>query len=170
MTLVELMIVVAIIGVLATLAVFMFSKQTKKAQYDSEVAAMFGEFRTRQEAYFLENDTYLSTGPESTMHPATPASGTTTANAIQPQPASWDALRMNSGKDRVYCSYVAVAGAASDGSNVGTVAATDFAFVAPPTSWYYLLAQCDGDANSTIDHYYFASSDVEGTRQLNSGN
>ncbi|HWM85814.1 MAG TPA: hypothetical protein VNO33_08245, partial [Kofleriaceae bacterium] len=61
----ELMIVVAIVGILASLAVFMFTRHVAKAKA-SEVPAMFAELKLRQQQFHLENEEYLSTGADDT--------------------------------------------------------------------------------------------------------
>ena len=128
MTLIELMIVVAIIGIIATIAVFMFRKSTKGTQIKSEVAAMFAEIQLRQEAFYLENGVYASSGADETdMHPSTgPSPGLNKAESLNPMPAEWTALGINPDKQSVYCTYVTVAGLANDDSNIGTIASSDF--------------------------------------------
>lgn len=59
-TLIELMIVVAIIGVLAAIAIPNFLNYQCKAK-QSEAKANLGNIRTSQEAYFAEYDTYSAT-------------------------------------------------------------------------------------------------------------
>jgi type IV pilus assembly protein PilA len=56
-TLIELMIVVAIIGVLAAIAIPNFLNYQCKAK-QSEAKSGLGTIRTAQEAYFAEHDTY----------------------------------------------------------------------------------------------------------------
>ena len=56
-TLIELMIVVAIIGILAAIAIPNFLKYQCKAR-QSEAKANLGSLRVAQEAYFAENDIY----------------------------------------------------------------------------------------------------------------
>ena len=54
-TLLEIMIVVALIGILAAIALPSFTRESRKAKGDSEVAAFFGELKVREEQYALEN-------------------------------------------------------------------------------------------------------------------
>ncbi len=165
-TLVELMIVVAIIGILAAVAVFMFSKSAAKARA-SEVPAMFAELRIKQEGYHLENGVYLSTGA---YYPRAPASLTADAAAFYPLPAApspWRALRINSDKDSVYCSYKAVAGTPSDTPGAE---ANAFGFTGTqPTNWFYMLAQCELDGDTSQHSTYFAQSGVDGQAVENPG-
>jgi prepilin-type N-terminal cleavage/methylation domain-containing protein len=165
-TLVEIMIVVAIVGVLAAIAVPMFSGTSRKAKGMSEVAPYFQDFRTRMDQYQQENGVYPPTIGEGTFHPATPGAQKQT---VLPLPAEWTALRMRiSGSTDVYCGYTWATGLANDSSNIGTVAATSFGFTVPATNWYYLLAKCnlDGTGGSS---YYFTSSVDPSIRKLNEG-
>ncbi len=56
-TLIELMIVVAIIGILAAIAIPNFMNYQCKAK-QAEAKSNLGNIRTMEEAYFAENDTY----------------------------------------------------------------------------------------------------------------
>jgi len=58
-TLIELMIVVAIIGILAAIAIPNFLSYQKKAK-TSEAKTNLGAIRTSEESYRAENDVYLS--------------------------------------------------------------------------------------------------------------
>ena len=59
-TLIELMIVVAIIGILAAIAIPQFSAYRERA-YVASMKADCNAVRTAEEAYFADNDTYLVT-------------------------------------------------------------------------------------------------------------
>jgi type IV pilus assembly protein PilA len=59
-TLIELMIVVAIIGILAAIAIPNFMSYQCKAK-QSEAKGALGNIRTMQEAYFAEHTTYAHT-------------------------------------------------------------------------------------------------------------
>jgi len=58
-TLIELMIVVAIIGILAAIAIPNYMSYTCKSK-QSEAKSILGDMRTLQETYFAEYDTYAS--------------------------------------------------------------------------------------------------------------
>jgi type IV pilus assembly protein PilA len=56
-TLIELMIVIAIIGILAAIAIPQFSKYRKRS-YDSSAQSDLRNAATAQEAYYVDQDTY----------------------------------------------------------------------------------------------------------------
>ncbi|WP_428263009.1 pilin [Haliangium sp.] len=179
-TLIEMMIVVAIIGVLATLAVYAYQRVFNKAEVSAEVNAIFSEFKIRQEEFHAENGTYLSTagGSESGFLPATaiPPDGTPvnlvaalsgfdgTGGAIQD---NWVRLRINPPHNQVRCRYVSVAGGPSDA--VGGIASGQFGMTTPLSNWYYLLAECDGDDDPSVNALYMARSDQDGLAVRNEG-
>ncbi len=72
-TLIELMIVVAIIGILAAIAIPQFSAYRERA-YIASMKADCNAVRTAEEAYFVDNDTYVAIA--STATPALPGMGT----------------------------------------------------------------------------------------------
>jgi prepilin-type N-terminal cleavage/methylation domain-containing protein len=162
-TLIELMVVVAIVAVLATIAIPSFFRESSKSKAQGEVAALFAELRVREEAYHLENGLYLSTGTRETdLWPATPSK---TARSIYPLRATWTSLMDIPPTHNVYCSYVVRAGIA--GGAAGTTATGSFGFVVPNQNWFYVLARCNMDGNSATDGYFFTSSVDTQVRSLN---
>lgn len=165
-TLIEILVAVAIIGVLVGLAVVAFGKQTRKAR-GSEAQAMFAALRVAQEQYHLENGTYLSTGgSEAVTHPTTP---TKTSQSFLPLPTTWTMLRVRLPNETGYCGYVAIAGLANDATGIGAMANSFGLTAAPATDWYYLLARCDLDGNGTRDSYYFTWSGDTTVKKLDEG-
>lgn len=165
-TLIEILIAVAIVGVLAGLAVMTFGKQTRKARA-AEVQAIFAELRNREEQYHLENGVYFSTGAdESDTHPAAPGPQ---AQAFAPLPATWAPLRVKAPMANVYCGYVVLAGTGGDGTNLGAKAGEFGMAAAPATDWYYLLAHCDLDGNNARDSYFFSWSGDTKVQKQNDG-
>ena len=166
-TLLELMIAVAIVGVLAAVAMFTYTRYVRKAR-SSEVPAMFAEFRLRQEQFHAENGTYLSTGADETdLHPAAP-SGPDNPNPIAPIPATWAQLRINTDKAVLYCAYTNIAGPGGGGT-IGAIANSFGMTAAPASNWFYMIAQCDLDGDSTTNSTYFARSDLDGIARQNEG-
>lgn len=173
-TLLEMMIVVAIIGILSTLAVFAYRKVTGSTEVETEVAAIFAELRVRQEEYHAEEGTYLSTSDneDTVFPPAAPVAPGEAPIDIGPllsagtmdgtTPADrWHQLRMKPRKMQLRCGYVAIAGPGGGGA-IGGRASGDFNMTTVPESnWYYLLARCDADGDSATDSYYFARHDRE---------
>jgi prepilin-type N-terminal cleavage/methylation domain-containing protein len=155
-TLVELMIVVALIAILASLVIPSFFGEASVTKAESEVSMVFGELAIREEQYKVENGSYLSTGAnEGTTWPA--AASPNLQEFIVGRPASWDTLRVIAPESQVRCAYVVIAGPAGGGT-VGAKG-TSFGFAIPAsTSWYYLLARCNMDGNAGTDSYYFRSS------------
>ncbi|HLU64647.1 MAG TPA: type II secretion system protein [Kofleriaceae bacterium] len=187
-TLIELMVVIAIVGVLASLAIFAFTRQTRKAQAQSEISSMFAKIKSAQEAFHLENGTYLQTGATETdfFPSASPPAGGTQAFDIADSPAppspldarfpgpSWETLRIRPDKSELHCVYVVIAGEGGEAGNVGSIAAgepfnlgsTDRPV--PAVDWYYVLAECDFDGDGTPSRY-FTLSDSEETVVQNRG-
>jgi prepilin-type N-terminal cleavage/methylation domain-containing protein len=164
-TLLEIMIVVALIGILAAIALPSFTRETRKAKGDSEVAAFFGELKVREEQYALENGVYLSTGAsETATFPATPTAAAQTLGTL---PATWQTLKIRTPESTARCGYVVVAGTKT--SSAGSIATTSFGFTPPAKNWFYILAHCDLDGNNTVNSYYFISNDSSKIQKINYG-
>jgi type IV pilus assembly protein PilE len=166
-TLLELLVTCAIIGTLAAIAVPVFAGETRRAKGDSEVSAFFAELRVREEQYQNENNLYLSTGVSDTnTFPATPGPS---PQSITSEPTTWTQLKVRMPESTARCGYVIVSGTPTSGT-VGSVASTTFHYVRPTTrNWYYVLAHCDLDGDSTKDAYYFTASDDPVVRSVNAG-
>jgi prepilin-type N-terminal cleavage/methylation domain-containing protein len=160
-TLIELLIVVAVVAILAAVAVPIFTGTSKKAKAESEVAPYFQDFRTRMAEHQQERGVYPASLGEGALHPASPGAR---KQSIFPLPDAWTAIRLRpSGSSDVYCGYTWVTGLPNDGSNIGSIAAAappnGFGFVAPATSWYYLLAKCNLDGTGGSSYYFTDSVD-----------
>src|SRR5262245_22120098 len=108
-TLVELMIVVAILSVVAVLAITSYGKYVRKA-VKAEAMAMLGEIRAKEEAYFAENGIYLSTATdENTIYPAFVANELAIKTWGTPGGA-WATLGVKPPRSQIYCGYNAFAG------------------------------------------------------------
>jgi len=164
-TLLELMVVVALIGILAAIALPSFTRESRKAKGDSEVAAFFGELKVREEQYAVENGVYLSTGSsETATFPATP---TASAQTLGTLPATWQSLKVRTPESSARCGYVVIAGTKTD--SAGTMATTSFGYTPPVKNWFYVLAHCDLDGNNAVDSYYFISNDNNKIQKINYG-
>ena len=167
-TLIEILIAVAIVGVLAGLAIMKFGAQTRKSRA-GEVNAIFAELRNREEQYHLENGVYFSTGAnENATFPAVPGPRSQ-AFRRGDQPAGWTPLRVQPPMTKVFCGYVVRAGRGGDATNIGAKAAEFGLNIAPATDWYYLLAHCDLDGNAARDSYYFSWSGDTRVQKQNDG-
>jgi prepilin-type N-terminal cleavage/methylation domain-containing protein len=156
-TLIEMMIVVAVISILALIAIPAFFSQSRKSKAGSETASMFAEMSTREEQYKMDFGAYLA----SPICPATPSStlqSLTTAGCLTS--ASWSSLHINPPEQKVYCSYTTTVG-------LGGVAPTppapftmlsDGTNPTPILPWYFIVATCDMDGNATQNSSYFMSS------------
>ncbi len=169
-TVVELMIVVAIIAILAAVALPSFFGESKKAKARSEVSAMFGEFGVREEQYKLENGAYLAAA----ACPATPAQLGQDASPCIAAGQPWANLKVqidyslgnSSGNQQNFlgCSYTIVTG-----TGTGTNSPNGFTFTSPPGAWFYILATCDTDGSSTLNSTYFTSSTMSAVQAKNEG-
>jgi prepilin-type N-terminal cleavage/methylation domain-containing protein len=155
-TLMELMIVVALIGVLAKIAYPMFTSQSRKSKAKSEVGAIFNEMMIREDQYRLENGVYL-TAPAC---PATPSTAGASPAACLAVGQPWNKMRIRIQQTTIYCSY-----SVTTGIGPGTNNPSGFTFTSPQGTWFYVLATCDMDNNTTVDSAYFASS-VDPTMQI----
>ncbi len=169
-TLVEVMVVAALIAILAAIAIPVFTSTSRKAKGESEVGTYFQDFRTRMEQFQQENGTYPATLGENAFHPATPGAQKQT---ILPLPTEWMAVRLRpSGSTDVYCGYTWATGLPDDSANIGPIASTPppagFGFRAPSTNWYYLLARCNLDGAAGFSYYFTDSADTS-IRKLNEG-
>jgi prepilin-type N-terminal cleavage/methylation domain-containing protein len=162
-TLIELMVVVAIIGILAVVGVRAYTKWIKKSKASGEVPMMLGQFQQREEMYFAENGTYLSTGTGDTDYYPTPLKGggsyTAAGTTSNPMPTTWQNLKIQMGQNGLYCGYVAIAGAA--GTAPGSSSAGAGLWATTPTKpWFYVRAECDWDGQSTVNNKWVVRGDL----------
>ncbi|HEX3760292.1 MAG TPA: type II secretion system protein [Kofleriaceae bacterium] len=163
-TLLEMLVTVAVIGILAAIAIPSFFGETRKARAIAEVTPMFNDLRIRMEQYVQEHGVYPDTQGEGGLYPIANPDGA--LHALQPLPGNWTALNIRiSGADEVRCGYTWVTSRSNNGAtgptagNVGGIAqAAPFVFVAPTNDWYYLLAKCRMDPSHTDYSYYLTSS------------
>jgi prepilin-type N-terminal cleavage/methylation domain-containing protein len=155
-TLVELMVVVAILGVLASVAVVAFRKYALRARV-SEAYGMLGMIRMRQESYRSEFSQYCDVssashnGTEGSISSTWPSSapGPTPTDWYTSLPAEWTQLGVRP-SGSVYFRYDTVAG------NPGvspSVLGSDLNYGASPNqdAWWaaHAYGDLDGDSNKS---------------------
>ena len=144
------MVVVALVAILATIAIPMFASEGRKAKAETEVAPLFAELQIREQQYKVDNNVYLAAA-------ACPSAPSTTPQDVTPCRASgtpWDVLRVRLPRTTVFCSYAVVVG-----TTTGTNNPQGFVFASPNMPWYYIVATCDMDGNSTPSTYFSSSVD-----------
>lgn len=152
-TLIEVMIVVAIVGILAAILILNFTGQPKRVKSRSEVNAMFGELHRVEGEYILERGAYYATGvDDGDIFPASPAQ---TAQTVGTLPDEWIELKVQVHSEKLYCGYVVAAGVGADPI---PSFAEDFGMEQPSGSWYALYAECNQDGNSSVNGKFFSSS------------
>jgi type IV pilus assembly protein PilA len=151
-TLIELMIVVAIVGVLATLGMVSYRKFITSAK-TSEAIGMVGSIRAAEESYRAETLSYLNVSVGfSTYYPTSAVGKKKTAwdNASHADYVRWRQLGARS-DGPVYYGYKVAAGTAG-----GTIPALNLAtppvFAAPTEPWYVIEAVGDVDGNGIFSH------------------
>jgi prepilin-type N-terminal cleavage/methylation domain-containing protein len=153
-TLVELMIVVAIISVLAFIAVPSFFRESSKAKHSTEVSSMVAELGVKLEQYKMESSsgTYLAAAQCPATGPV--GAGYDFVSTCLTAGSGWMNLRVLPPSKKLYCSYQITVG---NGTTVPTPP-TGFTMTAPPTSWWFVVATCDMANDGGINATYFASS------------
>lgn len=179
-TLIELMIAVAIISVLTTLAVLSFKRVSSRARA-SEVYGMLGEVRSKEEAYRAEFSVYCnaktdcaSAADETTFYPALLTAQEPKLKPISAGtwPVAWTTLGISAGKSALYCGYTIVAGAGSTsgtGFTAGTMGAAFLGGVQPTGVWWYALATCDQDGRTGTNTVYETAMNTATIAVINEG-
>lgn len=143
-TLLELMIVVAIVGVLAAIAIPSFTQYVYRAR-TSEATTMLGEIHQRQEAYKAEFGLYAdpSGGALTTFNPTTrPEGGVMVGWELQP---GWQQLGVRPDNSAVRFQYAAVGGLPNSAPPVANV-------VRPEEFWHiaHAVGDLDGDGVTVL--------------------
>ncbi len=160
-TLVELMIVVAIVSVLAMLAVVGYSKLVGSA-HTSEATQMIQSIRTAQEAYHAETQTYVSTSATLTggLYPNAAPSNIKTSwggpiitgspcNPPAPSLGCWAALPIHVDAALMF-GYATIGGVAGNLGFPAVPLINGAAITLPtatPSDWYFISAIGDYNAN-----------------------
>jgi type IV pilus assembly protein PilA len=162
-TLVEMMIVVAIVGILATLAVVGYRKIIQSSHV-SEATGMVQNIRIAQEAYHAETQQYANVSNSLTdYYPAAPVNGQVSgwgAACTNCKDVSWSALPVHV-DGPVTFGYATTAGLSGASPTVATftVDGTAVALPASPVmDWYLIAARGDLDGDPTVDTFVYATS------------
>jgi prepilin-type N-terminal cleavage/methylation domain-containing protein len=164
-TIVELMVTVAVIGILIRLVVPMFFTEGRKGKARSEVSSMFAEIATKEQQYRLDQPSYLG---NNTYCPSAPSAKGQSMLSCIATGGEWSLLRIELPETEMFCAYLINAG------DAGTTPAipAPFSTVAPDVhgmSWYYIIAKCDMDSDATGNSEYFTASWDTRIRSSNEG-
>ena len=150
-TLVELMIVVAIIGVLAVIAVVSYRKILNSSKV-AEATNMVQAIRVAQESYHAETGQYAKVS-STLSNPVCPAFSAGQKAMWDPTcnggKAAWSTLPVHS-DGALQFKYATVAGTAADGLPAvpsGLEKPLSFGAAAPTTDWFAISAKGDIDGN-----------------------
>ncbi len=166
-TLIEMMIVVAVIAILAAVVVPTFFRDSAKTKSITEVTPMFAEMANKLEQYKSETGRYVNTtnleNDAPVVCPSAPSSaGVDAATTCTGVGTAWTELRIAPPQKMIRCSYEIQVGDVGD-SYQGSLPA-GITFTAPTTTgWYTLLATCDADgqgASSTNGKFFMSSVDA----------
>ena len=162
-TLIEMMVVVAIIGVLAAVVIPSFFRESSKAKHGTEVSGMFSELAVKLEQYKIETGVYpTAAGP----CPTTPSvAGLDFTATCATASSVWLTLRISPPNAKVHCSYKLTGGA----STVTPVPPTGFTMRTPSTSWWFAVAECDMNRSGGLNATFFMSSMDTKIQKLNEG-
>ena len=166
-TMLELMSVVVVIGILAAVAVPMFTGASKRTKMTSETNAILTDIRTKQEQYAVEMGRYFTSND--TM-------GATQANLdgkkVPWQTAgvtSWAPLKMSPSITEVACTYMTRGGGPGTFSAIAGTKPFDHIPNNAPASqnWYVVVALCDDNRNAAAPEFiFFGTSWASGITRL----
>lgn len=161
-TLVELMIVVAIIGVMAALALFAFGRQVRKSR-ESEAVAMLQEIASKLETFESFNGEYPEGG--GVWCPGPVGSGFARNWDMSACNEAWQSLGVNAPRN-TWFSYAMVSGGPGDSCSAPAVAtglSTGQACGSVDTNqhWWVVVAAADQDADGDMG-FIVASSGLDG--------
>jgi len=156
-TVIELMVVVAIVAVLAIIVIPNFMSDSTRGKAKSEVAAVFAELGNREDQFKQESNSgvYMNAA-------ACPAAASSAGTNVVTTPcADWTTLSVEPPQSSLTCSYLVKSGIRS----ASPLSDSDFpswvpqsgagAVAAPATTWYFIKAVCPAT------EYFVASWDTK---------
>ncbi len=151
-TLIELMIVVAIIGVLAAIAIPLFNRYIRRTK-TSEVTAMFNQIRLKEEQYhgFFGNYCEIPN-----WHPAQVGPKPTPWDPPEAERVLWESLGVKPLSKEVYFQYRIIAGKA--GEVKGDVGQNG---IDTSKDWWYVQARGDLDGDGRKSFFELTSQRQE---------
>lgn len=153
-TLIELVVAVAIAGILAAIALPVFADHARKTRARSEVNAMIAELAAAEEAYTTAHGSYL----EAAACPAAPSTTGESATGCTANGQPWETLDVKLPTPTLYCSYTITTGESGTRPSPPAAFATDLHQMG--TGWYYIVATCNMDGKTGDSTYFFASYDA----------
>lgn len=179
-TMIELMMVVAVAGILTTIAVVAYTKNLRKVRA-TEVVQIFAALKSKEELYRAEFGKYLPvckspsgdvwkdcSESDSQFWPE-PLPGAGKQMLATSLPPRWAQLKPQIPTAGLYCQYLVVAGVAGDRTGMGDIGESLFGTDPPTRNWYYLVAQCDWDDNPSINARYWQRDDWSDLGKENEG-
>jgi type IV pilus assembly protein PilE len=178
-TLIELMIVVAIVAILAMVVIPNFMSAGTKSKARTETAAMFTEIAAKQAQYYAENSKYMGDPGganfvgTSTCPAAVPSADYVFATSCNTTGTAWALLRVVPTESSLRCQYAITTGLkgvtwtppSSFKNSQGAVAAEP----TPASSWFYMHARCNNSGDTGYSEYYASSVDRK-IQSKNEGN
>jgi type IV pilus assembly protein PilE len=158
-TVIELMVVVALIAILAAVALPTFLRTGSTTKGNSEIAIMFAELREKMERFKADNvdnalapiGTYLNAG----TCPAAPAFPAADASPCIALGTPWEKMKVQLVRKMLQCSYQITAGL----KGVPPAPPAPFTMPTPAVSWYYIVATCNFNEDAAFSTYFVNSVD-----------
>jgi len=170
-TLIELMVVVAIVALLAIVVVPSFMSSATKSKARTETAAMFSEIAAKQAQFYAEKQRYmgaLGTAPNyngtTTCPTAVPSADYNFTTGCMASSNEWTNLRIAPTESALRCQYTITANVAGTGFTppTGFKNSQQQLNTAEPTlasSWFYIHAKCDHGGGTGYSEYFQSSVD-----------